>query len=105
MAAGPPRKSPDLHPPCTHTGRSRRSERLMTSPAAKVQIGSDLFAIVVRQIDAAARLMDLDPDMHCVLRTPKRILTVQVPIELEAGDVGVFTGYRVQHNINRGPAI
>jgi glutamate dehydrogenase (NAD(P)+) len=77
----------------------------MTGQAATAHPGSDLFAIVVRQIDAAAQLMGLDPDMHRVLRTPKRIFTVQVPVELGPSELGVFTGFRVQHNINRGPAI
>jgi glutamate dehydrogenase (NAD(P)+) len=77
----------------------------MSSQVAPAQSGSDLYAIALRQFDTAARLMGLDSNMHRVLRSPKRVFTVQVPIELESGDVEVFTGYRVQHNINRGPAI
>lgn len=77
----------------------------MMSPVAPAQIGSELYAIALRQVDAAAALMGLDEDMHLVLRTPKRILTVQVPFELANGEQEVLTGFRVQHNINRGPAI
>ena len=37
------------------------------------------------------------------LRRPKRALIVDVPIELDNGDVAHFEGYRVQHNLSRGP--
>ncbi|MDB5075594.1 MAG: Glu/Leu/Phe/Val dehydrogenase [Chloroflexi bacterium] len=77
----------------------------MSSPVAPVQPGSELYAITLRQLDSAARLMGLDGNLHRVLRAPKRVFSVQVPIELERGEVEVFTGYRVQHNINRGPAL
>jgi glutamate dehydrogenase (NAD(P)+) len=77
----------------------------MSSAVSPMQAGSDLYAIALRQLDVAAGLMGLDANMHRVLRTPKRVFTVQVPIELEDGEVQVFTGYRVQHNINRGPAL
>ena len=77
----------------------------MTSPVAPADTGSDLYGIALRQVDAAAELMGLDPDLHGVLRTPKRVLTVAVPFELAGGEQLVVTGYRVQHNINRGPAI
>jgi glutamate dehydrogenase (NAD(P)+) len=42
--------------------------------------------------------------MRRVLRVPKRELTVHFPVTLDNGDVQVFTGYRVHHNINRGPS-
>ena len=56
------------------------------------------------QLDEAARLMNLDEGVHDVLRTPKRALTVAVPIKLDAGQVRVFQGYRVHHNTTRGPS-
>src|SRR5436305_12805167 len=48
--------------------------------------------------------MNLDEGVHAVLRTPKRALTVAVPIKLDAGQVRVFQGYRVHHNTTRGPS-
>src|SRR5256884_9048658 len=48
--------------------------------------------------------MNLDPGVHDVLRTPKRALTVAVPIKLDSGLVKVFQGYRVHHNTTRGPS-
>ena len=48
--------------------------------------------------------MNLDPGVHAILRTPKRALTVAVPIKRDDGSVQVFTGYRVHHNTSRGPS-
>ena len=39
-----------------------------------------------------------------ILRAPKRELTVNFPVRMDDGRVEMYTGYRVQHNINRGPA-
>ncbi len=48
--------------------------------------------------------MNLEPALLEVFRTPKRILTVAVPVRMDDGDVEVFTGYRVHHSLARGPA-
>ncbi len=56
------------------------------------------------QLDQAARIMNLDPNVHEVLRYPKRTLEVAVPTRLDDGSVHVFTGYRVHHNTSRGPS-
>jgi glutamate dehydrogenase (NAD(P)+) len=56
------------------------------------------------QLDAAARSMDLEPGVHEVLRSPKRVLSVAVPTRMDDGSVRVFTGYRVHHNTSRGPS-
>jgi glutamate dehydrogenase (NAD(P)+) len=54
--------------------------------------------------DEAATLMGLDPAIHEILRQPKRSLIVSVPVRHDTGDVRVYTGYRVQHDVTRGPA-
>jgi glutamate dehydrogenase (NAD(P)+) len=56
------------------------------------------------QLDEAARIMNLDPNVHEVLRHPKRTLEVSVPVRLEDGSIKVFAGYRVHHNTSRGPS-
>ena len=56
------------------------------------------------QLDQAASMLDLDPGVHDILRTPKRILTVAIPIRRDDGNVEVFIGYRVHHNTSRGPS-
>jgi glutamate dehydrogenase (NAD(P)+) len=52
----------------------------------------------------AAALLKLDSGMQKVLATPGREVTVAIPVMLDDGSLEVFTGYRVQHNIARGPA-
>src|SRR5262249_43350609 len=52
----------------------------------------------------AADLIDLDPSFRAVLMNPKRKLIVSVPVEMDDGSIKVFEGYRVQHNVARGPA-
>lgn len=58
---------------------------------------------VQNYFDKAAQLLDLDESVRRLLLKPKREITVEVPIELDNGELAVFTGYRVQHNNARGP--
>jgi glutamate dehydrogenase/leucine dehydrogenase len=62
------------------------------------------FEIAMRHFDAAADRIGLDAGMREVLRAPRRQLTVSVPTLMDDGSVRVFEGYRVQHNVARGPA-
>ena len=62
------------------------------------------FRIAQIQFDMAAEFLKLDPGLRQILRTPKRILEVSIPTKMDNGQVKVLTGYRVQHNVARGPA-
>ena len=62
------------------------------------------FRIAQIQFDMAAEYLKLDLGLRQVLRTPKRILEVSIPTKMDNGQVKVFTGFRVQHNVARGPA-
>jgi len=62
------------------------------------------FETALEQFDRAADILALDPGMREVLRRPKRQLIVSVPTKMDDGSIRVFEGYRVQHNIARGPA-
>jgi len=62
------------------------------------------WQVAQRQFDLAADLLSLDPGLRRVLREPRRELTVHFPVKMDDGSVQVFTGYRVQHNLGRGPA-
>ena len=62
------------------------------------------FRIAQVQFDLAAEHLKLDAGLRQVLRTPKRILEVSIPTKMDNGQVRVFTGYRVQHSMARGPA-
>jgi glutamate dehydrogenase/leucine dehydrogenase len=69
-----------------------------------VQENLNPFAIVQQQFDIAATYLKLPKDIAEVFKRPKRQLIVSIPIEMDDGSVKVFEGYRVQHNIARGPA-
>src|SRR5687767_13827590 len=62
------------------------------------------WTVAQRQFDLAADRLNLDPGLRRVLRQPRRELTVHFPVKMDDGSVQVFTGYRVQHNLGRGPA-
>jgi glutamate dehydrogenase (NAD(P)+) len=62
------------------------------------------WAVAQQQFDLAADRLNLDPGLRRVLREPRRELTVHFPVHMDDGSVQVFTGYRVQHNLGRGPA-
>jgi len=62
------------------------------------------YDVAVAQFDEAADRLGLSQAMRAILRLPKRELIVNFPVRMDNGDVEMFTGYRVQHNINRGPA-
>jgi glutamate dehydrogenase (NAD(P)+) len=62
------------------------------------------FGAMLEEFNAAARLLDLEPGIWKVLTHPKRQIVVSCPVEMDSGDVEVFTGYRVQYNIALGPA-
>jgi len=53
--------------------------------------------------DRAADQLDLSENIRRLLLTPQREVQVQIPVELDSGEVATFIGYRVQHNNARGP--
>jgi glutamate dehydrogenase (NAD(P)+) len=62
------------------------------------------YHMAVQQFEAAADKLNLSEDMREILRHPRRELAVNFPVRLDSGRIKTFTGYRVQHNVNRGPA-
>jgi glutamate dehydrogenase (NAD(P)+) len=62
------------------------------------------FEIAKQQFDRAADYLELEESMRQVLRAAKRQLIVSIPVKMDGGETKVFEGYRVQHNIARGPA-
>ncbi|HWY26738.1 MAG TPA: Glu/Leu/Phe/Val dehydrogenase [Candidatus Angelobacter sp.] len=75
-------------------------------PMPRIAPREDLnpYRIAQIQFDIAAEYLKLDVGLRQVLRTPKRVLEVSIPTKMDNGQIKVFTGYRVQHNIARGPA-
>jgi glutamate dehydrogenase (NAD(P)+) len=74
----------------------------MTTEQAAPAINA--WEVAQHQFDLAAERLNLDPGLRAVLREPRRELTVHFPVHMDDGTVQVFTGYRVQHNLGRGPA-
>ena len=66
--------------------------------------GGSIFNAMLQEFDGAARLLGLDPGIWKILTHPKRQITVSCPIQMDNGEIEVFTGYRVQYNITLGPA-
>jgi glutamate dehydrogenase (NAD(P)+) len=62
------------------------------------------WQVAQQQFDLAAERLNLDPGLRRVLREPRRELIVHFPVKMDDGSVQVYTGYRVQHNLGRGPA-
>jgi glutamate dehydrogenase (NAD(P)+) len=61
------------------------------------------FETAKRQVDIVADLLHLDNGVREILKHPKRELTVNFPVRMDNGSYKVFTGYRVQYNMARGP--
>jgi glutamate dehydrogenase (NAD(P)+) len=72
--------------------------------AAPEPLDHDVWHEAQAALDLAAERLQLDPAMHQVLREPKRELIVHFPVRFDDGTVRAHTGYRVHHNLNRGPA-
>jgi glutamate dehydrogenase (NAD(P)+) len=79
---------------------SMQQVQTRTKPTA----GASALEAALAQFDAAADHLGLDAGLRAVLRVPQRELTVHFPVKRDDGSVEVFQGYRVQHNVARGPA-
>ena len=90
LAKAVPHAAPDEHHPTGETnGEPWRRESAWTVAQA--------------QLDRVAAVMSLNEDEHLSLRTPQRELIVHFPVEMDDGRHRMFTGFRVQHNMSKGP--
>ncbi|MEW5975807.1 MAG: Glu/Leu/Phe/Val dehydrogenase [Acidobacteriota bacterium] len=62
------------------------------------------FDIVKTHIETAAKVLELPGDLVETMIQPRRTLIVSFPVRMDNGEIHIFEGYRVQHNIARGPA-
>jgi glutamate dehydrogenase (NAD(P)+) len=67
-------------------------------------IPANPYITAQRQFDQAATILELDPGLRAILREVRREFTVNFPVRMDNGSISLFTGYRVQHNLTRGPA-
>jgi glutamate dehydrogenase (NAD(P)+) len=75
-----------------------------TIAESRTTAGHDALQAALQQYDRAADHLGLDRGLRAVLRVPKREVAVNFPVKLDDGSVRVFSGFRVQHNLGRGPA-
>ena len=61
------------------------------------------YDAMATRLDRAAAALELDPGIYRILRQPERQLTVAIPVQMDNGEIEVFTGHRVVHNTARGP--
>jgi glutamate dehydrogenase (NAD(P)+) len=80
----------------------------LTAPIAPIAISHENeknpWLAAAARFDEAASRLKLDDGMRKVLGTSAREITVHIPVQLDDGRLEVFTGYRVQHSVARGPA-
>ena len=75
-----------------------------TAGPASELLEDPAYAIALTQFNSTADRLGLDDGVRRLLSVPKRELTVSFPVTMDDGSVQVFTGYRIQHNVVRGPA-
>ena len=61
------------------------------------------FKIAQEQLDECAKIMNMDPNVHTVLRSPKREIHISIPVRMDDGTIKVFQGFRIQYNDAKGP--
>jgi glutamate dehydrogenase (NAD(P)+) len=61
------------------------------------------YKMACDQFDATADFLNIPHDMRERVKTPKRMVTVSLPVRLDSGEVKVFEGHRVQHHLTLGP--
>ncbi len=91
------------------TSNRKKPTALKRHPRSVVQrknttIPISVFGNVMKQFDAAARKLKLDKSLLEFIKMPRRSTIVKLPVRMDDGSYRMFTGYRVQHSIARGPA-
>ena len=81
-----------------------RTARPRPIPAPPAPENLNPYEFALRQFERAANFLSLDAGTRQLLSQPKRQLIVSVPIRMDNKKIRVFTGYRVQHSIARGPS-
>ena len=77
---------------------------MTTLDVSAAQASQNVWQMAQEQLDDVARFIGLNESIHGYLREPKRVLEVSVPVRMDNNVFRMFKGYRVQHNISRGPS-
>jgi glutamate dehydrogenase (NAD(P)+) len=89
--------------PAPTQGRFLRRKTKTTMSQETAQAKPNVLDMAREQLAVAAEHLNMDDGLHRVLATPKRQMIVNFPVVLDNGRVEVFEGFRVQHNVSRGP--
>lgn len=65
----------------------------------------DAFGSMMSRFDEAAQLLGLDPDLYTLLRRPDREFKFAIPVADDDGNIEVFHGFRIRHNLSLGPCL
>ena len=84
--------------------RPMPSETVEPDRMSRMAEHGSIFGAMLQEFDGAARILNLDPGIWKILTHPKRQIIVSCPVQMDNGEIEVFTGYRVQYNITLGPA-
>ena len=74
-----------------------------SKPYKSITIPVSTFENVMKQFDQAAGNLNIEPALLEFLKYPQRTTIVKLPVRMDDGTYKMFTGYRVQHSIVRGP--
>ena len=86
------------------TSPTRRRHSKSVASRKNTTIPISVFANVMKQFDAAAKKLKLDPSLQDFVKMPRRSTIVNLPVRMDDGSYKMFTAYRVQHSIARGPS-
>ncbi|UCH87093.1 MAG: Glu/Leu/Phe/Val dehydrogenase [Dehalococcoidia bacterium] len=76
----------------------------MRNSNSRSEVTPNPYEMAVAQFNSVSDRLGLDEGMRRLLSMPKREITANFPVRMDDGSTQVFTGYRVQHNLARGPA-
>ena len=66
-------------------------------------LNQNAFEIAQEQLAQCAKIMNMDPNVHAVLRNPRREIHISIPVRMDDGTIKVFQGFRIQYNDAKGP--
>jgi glutamate dehydrogenase (NAD(P)+) len=79
-------------------------EIIITAMATDGTLDGTLFGGMLSEFEEAAKILSLERGIWRILTNPKRQIIVSCPVQMDNGEIVVFTGYRVQYNVTLGPA-
>jgi glutamate dehydrogenase (NAD(P)+) len=83
---------------------TRKPSRGRTTAKRQPPAPGSLWRQSLAQLDAVAAATQIDPALYQIVRNSHRVVEVTFPVRMDAGEVAVFTGFRVQHSVARGPS-